>query len=287
MKIERFFFGKKDVVLFFCSVVIFAVLFILIYEPIQATGVSGDMVGSWHEETYLSFLVVIGFMMLGVSRTYMYFYTKNRPITFWGYLGWVAAELIVISLVLSVLSYQIRPKGDVSYLFLAFRVFADVVTILAIPYIVATLLVILGRQRRQIEYLTELNELHRASEDTAPSSDSEGAISFMDRGGRFSFSTRKSNVLYVESADNYCNIHYINDGRLDFYILHNSMKNVNSAYAEQGFMRCHRCYMVNSQRIKAAKKTKDGVVLELEGAEKVIPVSKTYLSDVMAYLSAK
>lgn len=281
MKIESFFFNKKDVVLFLVCVILFAVLFILAYDPIQAEGVANGMVGDMKESVYLVLLVVIGFAMLGLSRTYMYFSTKGKRFTFWGYLGWIVVEVVIISFALSILSYNLRPKSDVSYLRLSVRVFFDVVSVLIIPYIVATLLVFLNHQRRQIEYLSELLKVQ--SSIAAPVvRPSNPLLSFYDRGGRFAFSTNLDCVLYVESADNYCNIHYLNDGKEDYFILHNSMKNVSEQYANQGFVRCHRCFLVNSAKIKATKKTKDGLVVELFDSVKIIPVSKTYADSVMS-----
>lgn len=287
MKIEGSFFSKKDVFVFLVCVIVFAVLFILVYDPIGAEGVSDGMVGDMPENLYLGYLVATGFVLLGISRTYMYRSAQKRDFTFWGYLLWNLGEVVVISFVLSRLSFHIRPMGGLTYMRLLLRVIVDVLSVLFIPYMLATLIVVLRNQKRRIDYLTELAALQEMAIDESPKRGADEVLSFLDRGGRFAFSTRKSNVLYVESADNYCNIHYDNNGKVDFFILHNSMKNVSEAYAEKGFVRCHRCYLVNLERIKALKKSKDGLLLELSGIEKSIPVSKTYASDVMAQIEAK
>ena len=88
------------------------------------------------------------------------------------------------------------------------------------------------------------------------------------------------NVLYIEASDNYTNIHYINEGHEDCFILHNSMKNVEGAYAKMGMMRCHRGYLVNLENVKLIRKEKDGLVIELSQSSKTIPVSKSYADRV-------
>lgn len=282
MKNVRFFFNRKDVLLFFMCVVVFAVLFVIVYDPIEAVGVADGMVGRWPEGVYLTFLVSVGFSLLGLSRAYLYYVSKSRRFSFVSYLVWVFCEIVVISFVLTVLGHQIRPESDVTFGRLFFRVMMDVLSILLIPYVLASLIVVLRTQRRKIEYLTELTMLQSQSVSESPKGGEDEVLGFYDKGGRFAFSTRRANVLYVESADNYCNIHYLNDGKVDRFILHNSMKNVAEAFSDKGFVRCHRCYMVNSHRIKSTMKTKDGLVIELLGSEGVIPVSKTYASEILS-----
>ena len=112
-------------------------------------------------------------------------------------------------------------------------------------------------------------------------------INFHDRGGKLAFSTRRGNVLYIEAADNYSNIHYINEDKEDTFILHNSMKQLDSSDEYKSLLRCHRGYMVNIDNVKLLKKEKGILVLELTQGARSIPVSKTYTDRVVRFFAGE
>ena len=109
----------------------------------------------------------------------------------------------------------------------------------------------------------------------------------LDRGGKLAFSTRRGNVLYIEAADNYSNIHYINEDKEDTFILHNSMKQLDSSDEYKSLLRCHRGYMVNIDNVKLLKKEKGILVLELTQGARSIPVSKTYTDRVVRFFAGE
>ena len=64
------------------------------------------------------------------------------------------------------------------------------------------------------------------------------------------------------------------------------LKNIEEQSSNMGLIRCHRFYMVNSNNVKLLRKTKDGLLLELDTDILCeIPVSKTYLSAVSDFFS--
>ena len=94
-------------------------------------------------------------------------------------------------------------------------------------------------------------------------------------------SVKRTNLLYIESADNYVCIWYLNKGVLTKFMLRNSLKSIEESLDETNVLRCHRSYMVNFDQVKVIRREKDGIYLEL-GVEKVpdIPISKTYSEKV-------
>ena len=56
--------------------------------------------------------------------------------------------------------------------------------------------------------------------------------------------------------------------------------------SDSPIVRCHRSYIVNLDRVKVLRKTKDGIFLELDALQTPdIPVSKTYYEKVMKKFS--
>ena len=95
------------------------------------------------------------------------------------------------------------------------------------------------------------------------------------------------NLLYVDSADNYATIHYLNKSKVSHFLIRNSLKWMEKNLTSRSpLVRCHRSYIVNLDKVKVFRKTKDGIFLELD-AENIpdIPVSKTYYEAVMAKFS--
>ena len=109
----------------------------------------------------------------------------------------------------------------------------------------------------------------------------DDVIQFFDKGERLVFVTKRSNVLYIEAADNYTVIHYLSGDKEDSLVLHNSLKNISETFSSQGMVRCHRGYLVNLENVRYLRKEKDGLVLEIAYCDRLIPVSKTYAEDVV------
>ena len=106
-------------------------------------------------------------------------------------------------------------------------------------------------------------------------------FSFYDEKNELRLSVKRSNLLYLESADNYVCIWYLNKGQLTKFMLRNSLKAIEESLADTNVLRCHRSFMVNFDQVKVIRREKEGVYLEL-GIEKVpdIPISKTYSEKV-------
>ena len=105
----------------------------------------------------------------------------------------------------------------------------------------------------------------------------QSVFSFYDEKNELRLSVKRSNLLYLESADNYVCIWYLNKGQLTKFMLRNSLKAIEESLADTNVLRCHRSFMVNFDQVKVIRREKEGVYLEL-GIEKVpdIPISKTY-----------
>ena len=110
---------------------------------------------------------------------------------------------------------------------------------------------------------------------------SSAVISFLDANGELRLSVKRTNLLYIESADNYVRIWYLNKGIITSFMLRNTLKAMEETFEGTNILRCHRSYMVNFEQVKVIRREKDGIYLEF-GVEKVpdIPISKTYSEKV-------
>ena len=142
-----------------------------------------------------------------------------------------------------------------------------------------------SRMRELRKENEELRLLFRRQEESSAVMSGEQNINFYDKGGRLAFSTRIGNILYIEAADNYANIHYMNEGKEDTFILHSSLKDIERDYFANGLLRCHRGYMVYVGNVKVMRKMRGGLQLELNHTARTLPVTKTYANMFTAYFS--
>ena len=268
---------KRIVILFFALVLLFCIFFVVVYRPIGLLQPQG-ILSSLDYRLYSIILVLLGLVVFSVSRRSLYLVQRHVKMSLGAYFIWIGCEFLVLMVLLTVAAWYLNENPNVSWLELAGRVIIDIVALLTMPYIVTVLVFLLQQKRLEIATLTDQLQESKA----VGSSDSrDEVIQFYDKGDKLVFVTKRSNVLYIEAADNYTIIHYLSGDKEDTLILHNSLKNIAETFSSQGMVRCHRGFLVNLETVKYLRKEKDGLVLEIASCERLIPVSKTYAEDVV------
>ena len=278
-KIPKFLSEKKGIWLFLISTLFFAIIFILVYRPAGYMRTS-EALSHWNKHIYTAIQVIAGFIILAFSRFLFYHLQKKHHFQIRDLIFWLVGEIIVISFSLTVIALFLNADPNLFFVDLLQRVSFNIVTILVIPYGASVLILMLVERRHQIEELNKM--IDRQQEQRLASSDK---MNFYDLGGKLAFSTNRANVLYIEAANNYSNIHYMNEGVEDTFILHNSMKNLDNPEKYVGLLRCHRGYMVNIENVKILRKEQGMLVLELTQGARPIPVSRTYTESVVNFLA--
>jgi DNA-binding LytR/AlgR family response regulator len=149
--------------------------------------------------------------------------------------------------------------------------------VLLLPYSISWLYFSWQDKKEQIDRLADVQ---------AFSSNTRNMIPFYDDKGVLKFSIKKENLLYIESAENYVNVCYLNKNKVSKYLLRDTLKKIEENFKGTDIIRCHRSYMVNFDKVKVIKKDKDGLRLELDNPSVIdIPVSKTYVNPVMQTFS--
>ena len=253
---------------------LFALVFINIYEPFGAD--------RWYNLTKLQFFtyssltILTGVLVVVISRIIMYNVSKRHSVRIWQYLVWIFAEVLSMSLFYGLFQKVILKDP---------RIFSDLVKsssrytalVLLLPYSVLWLYFSWRDKKEQIERLAE-GQLSPAN--------TRDMIPFYDDRGMLKFSVKKENLLYLESAENYVSICYLNKGKVSKYLLRDTLKRVEESFAGSDVIRCHRSFMVNFEKVKVIRRDRDGLKLELDNlSEGDIPVSKTYINTVMQTFS--
>ena len=135
-----------------------------------------------------------------------------------------------------------------------------------------------------VKYLHEdLEDIHRRTTD---SSEKAGMYNFYDERGELKLSVKPENAYYIESADNYVQIHYRSGNKIQVLLIRNSMKNIEWRFRDMHLVRCHRSYIVNVDLVQAVRRIDGEMVLDFEDPElPVLPVSKAYSEQIMQFFT--
>ncbi|MBK8883310.1 MAG: LytTR family transcriptional regulator DNA-binding domain-containing protein [Bacteroidales bacterium] len=265
---------KQNIIrlIFFTS--LFALVFINFYSPFGSE--TWFNVTPLQFFTYSSLIILTGVLVVVISRVIMYQVSKKYSILLWEFLVWIFAEVLAMAL-----SYALFEK----FLLNDPRLFTELVKtssrntalVLLLPYSVLWLYFSWRDKKEQIERLAE-GQIHP--------SNTRDMIPFYDDKGILKFSVRKENLLYLESAENYVNICYINKDKVSKYLLRDTLKKIEETFSGTEIVRCHRSYMVNFEKVKVIRRDRDGLKLGFDNPQVTdIPVSKTYINPVMETFS--
>lgn len=253
---------------------LYAWLFISIYQPFN----SRQWIAGVSELTYFVFgtlAVLVAMLVIAVSRVGMCYYAKKHRLTYIEFGFWVGAEILAMSLVYAM--FPILALSDVTDRFLSLWGDAIIYTsfILLIPYAIIMLAIILQHYRQMVE------EFGLDITNTPTSLQQPDMYNFYDDRNELKLSLRPETLYYIEAADNYVIIYYQGQGKLQRYMLRNTLRGIEER-AQSGLLRTHRSFIVNFSQVKLIKRTAEGMVIELnmEGLPN-IPVSKTYMDTTL------
>jgi len=265
---------KRNIIRLIVFTSLFALVFINIYSPFG--------VDRWFDLTQIQFftfsslVILTGVAVVVISRIIMYYTGKRQVIEIWHYIAWIFAEVLMMALVYSLFSKFVL-KDE--------RIFTDLVEVsvrntalvLLLPYSVMWLYLSWQDKKELIERMAEMSNYPASTPEMVP---------FYDEKSMLKFSVKKENLLYLESAENYVKICYLNNGKVSKYLLRDTLKKLEENFSGTEIIRCHRSYMVNFEKVTVIRKDKEGLKLELDIPSLTdIPVSKTYVDNVMQTFS--
>jgi hypothetical protein len=263
-KIPGFIHDKGNITRLILLTALFALVFINIYKPFSSS--QWYPVSEFKFFVFSSLIILTGVLVVVISRIIMYYRAKKHSITYRQYAVWILLEIFFMSLFYTVYTLSVNPEREWLGVFRESSV--NTALVLLLPYFAIHLYLFYRDNKNRLQLL----------EDARPETASRPNVySFHDEKNELRISIKRSNLLYIESADNYVNIWYMNKGQLTKFMLRNSLKAIEESFAETSVLRCHRSFMANFEQVRVIRRQKDGIYLEF-GIEKVpdIPISKRY-----------
>lgn len=269
--IPSYIYDKQHIVQLILWTAFFALVFINIYKPFSSS--------SWYDISefkffvFSSLIILTGVLVVVLSRIIMFHWGKRHAISVGNYSIWILLEIFFMSLFYTIYTLVLNPEREYMDVFETSTINTSLVLLL--PYSVLHFYFSYKDKERRLLLLEEHQEEVIAR---------QSVFSFYDEKQELRLSVKRSELLYLESADNYVCIWYLSKGQLTKFLLRNSLKAMEEHFADTNVLRCHRSYMVNFEQVKVIRREREGIFLEL-GIERVpdIPISKTYSEKVMRW----
>ena len=270
----------ESILLFLALTLVVAVLLVVFGQPTSILGYF-EQQSSLTPLGQITISFISGFGVLALSRVLLSFVGRKHDLSPAAMVIWIVAELIVCVSVIALVLWGLCGGGTVDLASLVGALVLGMAGVLLVPTVVTYLIRRLREAQDEVVRLRQLT----GHQDGQAKQAAEASVNFFAKGGRLAFSTRMGNILYIEAADNYVNIHYLSGEKEETFILFNSMKNIEKSFAGTSLMRCHRGYMVNADNVRLMRKEALGLVLEINHCAKTIPVSKSFAEPVTQYFA--
>jgi DNA-binding LytR/AlgR family response regulator len=274
---------RKNIVSFVLFTAIFALVFINIYAPFG--------VDHWLNVTefqlflYSSIVILIGMLVIVISRVLMFLISRKKPIHFGEYALWIIAEIFSMALVYAIIQRFLLhgPKDFMTIIHNSIRITAFIILL---PYVIYWLYLSF---KDKYVLLEKLKTNRTAPDDSAVyknPGNSWSMIQFRDEKGILRFSVKGEDLLYLEAADNYVIIHYLDGDKQLKYMIRNSLKRIEAEELSKSLVRCHRSFIVNIDQVRTIRKEKEGLIISFESPVHItVPISGTYIDSFIKKLS--
>ena len=267
--------SSKNTIIQIAFTAIFAYVFINIYRPFGYD--NWYEAKSWELLLASAVIVLTGMIVIIVSRVFMLRLKKSHEITFAVYIWFIVAEIIFMGGFYT--SFEILILNDTRPpLSLLFNAVQNTSLILLIPYTLTTLFFAWNDIKKKFDSVAQQFR-------TPPE---EMFIPFKDEKGKLKVTIKCTDLLYLESNDNYVNIHYNDKDKERKIIIRNTLKKYEKQLHDYPVYRVHRKFSINIKNVKLMRKGKSGYELLMDtDKEQVIPVSISYQKSIMDLMKIK
>ena len=287
-RLPAYLLGKGQIITTVIVTALFTLIYLMLTVPFSPE--------AWFRlEAGGPFLFTVSYLFLStvvvvLSRMSMYSCRTLGKLTFLHYVLWLAAEVVVLALILALFTgvgfrHGMIPVNDGSFVPTFAEGLLKAAFCIGVPSAGCGLYFALQDRNNTIRVMNYGDVV--GDIDLPPFE--QKRITLFDNNGVLRFSINSENLYFIESDDNYIQVWYRDSsGAVKKYMLRCRLKTIEESFADSGLMRCHRKYVVNMRNIRILKSERDGYQIDL-GLEGVapLPISKTYEQAVLARFNSQ
>ena len=269
-KVPDTYFSSHIILCYTVLIPIYAFFFLIWFKPFHIDIQMGVEPGQLAFRAAI--MAAIELVCVLVSRLAMLLVRNKHEISYSQFISWAILEGVAVAMFCTLFIWLMDRRTSL-YVDLLPSMFLITCSILVFPYVITGLISEVQDKNDRISALNGKLEKYASGQVGRENS----TIPFLDDKGNMKLAITASTLLYIEAADNYVNICYLNRDRLVKFPLRNSMKAIEEICTANSLARCHRSYYVNLRKVRQVRRTSDGIFAELEyPSAPRIPVSTTY-----------
>jgi DNA-binding LytR/AlgR family response regulator len=282
-EIPEYFTDRRNIVSFILFTAIFALVFINIYAPF---GVDDWLnAADFQLFFYSSIVILIGMLVIAVSRLLMYLISRKKPIRYGEYALWIIGEILSMALVYALIQ-RFYLHGQKDFMVILKNSIRITAFIILLPYVIYWLYLSFKEKYVLLEKMSLAHPGNAENFNDIKQGGTWSMIPFKDEKGILRFSVKREDLLYIEAADNYVLIHYLDGNKQLKYMIRTTLKRIEEEFTEKNLVRCHRSFMINIDHVRTIRKEKEGLIINFESPVDItLPISKTYLDVFIRKLS--
>lgn len=182
---------------------------------------------------------------------------------------------IILVLCSVAFAFYLRYVGSVHITF--YIIFKVVLICLAIPVSLKIYDVNKGLIRQNESLVAERKSIQKQIEKYEEENLNR-SIEFMTESGTGNITLPVSEVVFIQSADNYVSLVHVEGEKIKKTLIRNTLKNIEHQLRSYStFIRCHRTSIVNMHYIEKLNRNYGTYSLSMKGYNDKIPVSRQYL----------
>lgn len=301
-EVPKFLVSSRYITVTIATIVIFSAIFLISYEPFSRA--------MWFSSTNMVSMLftllfyVAAIVILILSRYTMYRLQDRYVMTRSQYLCWLIGEVIAITLLYTFVTYRYFDHSGITITDIGTRALFCVSTILSIPNIIVSFYAAyrskceeldaaqyeIKRLGEEYNRLLSEAEVERRVSEMLPKGKAQPKsphmVQFYDNGGTLRLTIDINALYYLESENNYINVHYKHNDKILSYLLRCKTSTVEKSLEGSVMVRCHRSYIVNTSKIRfMSEEHRMHFVTFDDESIKRIPVSKSYYPTLLASLN--
>ena len=144
------------------------------------------------------------------------------------------------------------------------------------PVTIATLINYTRLNRQNLYQARQINQVIEADTVQPAVAETVTLVTLLAENNKDELRIPLEDLLYLESADNYVHVVWMEKGGLKKVLLRNTLKNLEEKLKAHPFLfRCHRSYMANLQKVVKVSGNSQGYKLHFAEADEMVPVSRS------------
>ena len=254
------------------SVLVMAGIVLLNY-----TGSSDPLLTQIYE--VLSYGIIIIVISLFLSLVLPEFFPKVFNAETWTVqktIFYIFISILIIGTSLSLYAYQYKNPNNLSFYFFFFFILKRSVILSFFP--ILTIIFYAERKlhkKNHLQALEIINDLNKQRGNKQKATKNVTIIFAKDTNDELSICENK--LLYIKAEGNYCRIVYEGKSAIKEKLIRSSLKNIEHIINKpETFVRCHKSYIVNSNRVTSVTGNAKGHLFTLENYNHPIPISRNF-----------